>query len=49
VACGRKHPRAFGYLLGLALAAAGVHLLARWNALDVDLPRHLLESPYHVR
>ena len=48
VSWGREHPRAFGWLLGLALAAAGVHLLARWNALDVDLPRHLLESPYHV-
>ena len=49
VAWGREHPRAFGWLLGLALATAGVHLLARWNALAVDLPRHLLESPYHVR
>ena len=49
VAWGRAAPRAFGWLLGLALAAASVHLLARWNALDVDLPRHLLESPYHVR
>jgi len=48
VAWGRAEPRAFGWLLGLALAAAGIHLLARWNALDVDLPRHLLESPYHV-
>ena len=49
VAWGRAAPRAFGWLLGLALAAASVHLLARWNALDVDLPRHLLESPYHLR
>ena len=49
VAWGREHPRGFGWLLGLALATAGVHLLARWNALGVDLPRHLLESPYHTR
>src|SRR5207244_4492767 len=35
VAWGRAAPRAFGWLLGLALAAASVHLLARWNALDV--------------
>jgi len=47
-AWGREHPRAFGYLLGLALATAGVHLLARWNALHVELARHLLESPWHV-
>jgi len=34
-------------LLGLALATAGVHLLARLNALEIDLPRHRIESPYH--
>jgi len=46
---GRECPRAFGLLLGVALAAAGVHLLARLNALNVDLQHHLLESPYHVQ
>ena len=49
VVWGREHERAFAWLLGLAIASAGVHLLARWNALDVDLPRHLLESPYHAQ
>src|SRR5437899_3164566 len=49
VVWGREHEHAFAWLLGLAIASAGVHLLARWNALDVDLPRHLLESPYHTQ
>ena len=49
VVWGREHEHAFAWLLGLAIASAGVHLLARWNALDVDLPRHLLESPYHAQ
>ena len=49
VVWGREHERAFAWLLGLAIASAGVHLLARWNALEVDLPRHLLESPYHAQ
>lgn len=45
---GRRRPRAFAWLLGLALATSGVHLLARLNALQVDLPAHLLESPPRV-
>ncbi len=45
---GRECPRAFSALLGLCLAGAAVHLLARLNALDVDLARHLAESPYHI-
>jgi len=44
---GRRWPDAFALLLGLALATAGVHLLARLNALEIDLPRHRIESPYH--
>jgi len=48
VSWGRRCPRAFAPLLGLALAAAGVHLLARLNALDVGMQQHLLESPYHL-
>ena len=46
---GRECPRLFAVVLGLALAASGVHLLARWNAMTVDYQRHLLESPFHVR
>jgi hypothetical protein len=44
---GRECPRRFGFLLGLALALAVVHLLARLNALDVEAERHLAESPIH--
>jgi hypothetical protein len=44
---GRTHPAAFPLLLGLALAAASVHLLARLNALDVAVARHLAESTGH--
>jgi len=46
---GRECPRPFAVVLGLALAASGVHLLARWNAMTVGLHQHLLESPSHVR
>jgi hypothetical protein len=49
VTWGRTCPRAAAVLLGVALAAAGVHLLARLNALDVDLRRHYAESPFHVQ
>jgi hypothetical protein len=45
---GRRCPARFPALLGLALAAAGVHLLARLNALHVDLKAHLVESPHHI-
>lgn len=48
VCWGRRHARLFGPLLGMALAGAFVHLLARLNALDVDLAQHLRESPYHI-
>ncbi len=48
VAWGRTCPRLFAPLLGLALAAAGVHLLARLNALDVDFHIHAIESPFHL-
>ena len=46
---GRSCPRHFAVLLGVALAAAGIHLLARLNALSVDLQHHLVESPYHTQ
>ena len=45
---GREAPKPFAALLGLALAANGVHLLARLNALHIELPQHRLESPYHM-
>jgi hypothetical protein len=45
---GRQGSPAFAPLLGLCLAANVVHLLARFHALDIDLVRHLLESPRHV-
>jgi hypothetical protein len=48
VTWGRRCPGVFPLLLGLALAAAGVHLLARLNALEIGLAAHLLESPHHV-
>lgn len=44
----RREPRFFGLLLGLALAAASVHLLARLNAMHVDYRAHLRETPCHV-
>lgn len=44
----RRSPRWAGWLFGLALAAASVHLLARLNAMHVDYHRHLAESPCHV-
>lgn len=45
---GRRSPRLFGFLLGLALAAASVHALARLNAMHVDYHHHIEESPCHV-
>jgi len=45
---GRRRPRAFDLLLGLALAAASVHLLARLNAMHLDYHRHVVETPCHV-
>jgi len=48
IAWGRRCPRFFGALLGLALATASVHLLARLNAIDVEVERHRVESPHHV-
>jgi len=45
---GRAVPRRFPLLLGLALACASVHLLARLHALDFDAERHLRESPSHL-
>jgi hypothetical protein len=48
VVWGRTRPRVFPVLLGLALATAVVHLLARLNALDVDFHRHLAETPFRV-
>jgi hypothetical protein len=48
VVWGRSVPRLFPYLLGLALATAAVHLLARLNGLEVDFQRHLAETPFRV-
>ena len=45
---GRECPKPFAVLLGLALAANGVHALARLNALHIDLPQHRAETPYHL-
>lgn len=45
---GKRSPRWFGLLLGLALAAASVHLLARLNAMHVDYRAHMRETPCHV-
>jgi hypothetical protein len=49
VVWGRRCPALFPALCGLALAANGVHLLARLNALRVDVQAHMRESPYHAR
>jgi hypothetical protein len=48
VVWGRRAPRSFAPLLGLVLATALVHLMARLNALDVDFHRHLAETPFRV-
>lgn len=48
VAWGRGAPARTGILLGLALAVAVVHLLARLNALDVAFAAHLAETPFRV-
>jgi len=45
---GRRVPGLFGPLLGLALAAASVHALARLNAMHVGYREHLIETPCHV-
>ena len=45
---GRQRPALFALLLGLALAAASVHSLARLNAMHLDYHRHIRESPCHV-
>lgn len=37
-----------GAIVGLLVAAAVVHALARLNALDVDFARHMREQPFHV-
>jgi hypothetical protein len=44
---GRRRPVARAALVGLLLAAEGVHLLARTNALELDYPRHVAETPMH--
>jgi hypothetical protein len=46
---GRRCPRPFAVLFGLALAAAGVHLLAKLNAVAFDQVRHQIETPDHLR
>jgi len=45
---GRPSPRLTGALLGLALACAAVHALARLHAMDLDNARHQRESPVHA-
>jgi hypothetical protein len=44
----RRAPRWSGVLLGAALAAAVVHLLARLDALDVAFAAHLVETPFRI-
>jgi hypothetical protein len=48
VTWGRGAPARTGFLLGVALATALVHLLARLNALDVAFAAHLAETPFRV-
>src|SRR5439155_21530659 len=45
VTWGRECQPSFRWLLGLGLAAAAIHLLARLNAMHLDLRRHIAESP----
>ena len=44
----RSRKRYAGALLGLVLACATTHALARLHATTIDRARHLLESPEHV-
>jgi hypothetical protein len=44
---GRPWRRLRAGLLGLLLAAAGVHLVAKTNALEVGYARHVVETPMH--
>jgi hypothetical protein len=44
---GRPRPRARAFLLGVLLAASGVHLLAKTNALELGYARHVVETPMH--
>jgi hypothetical protein len=46
---GRERPQWLRWLAGVAVATAIVHLLARLDAQDVDLLRHLIESPPTVQ
>jgi hypothetical protein len=43
-----RRARLGGALIGLALATNGVHLLARFHALEVGARVHMIESPRHV-
>jgi len=45
---GRARPALRAFLLGLLLAAQGIHLIARANALEVDYKRHVAETPMHL-
>ena len=45
---GRTKPAGFGIVVGLAVAAASVHLLARINALDEQIMFHWRQSPHHL-
>lgn len=49
ISWGRRCPRPFAVLLGVALAANAVHLLARLNAVAFDIERHQAETPDHLR
>jgi hypothetical protein len=44
---GRPQRRLRAVLLGLLLAATGVHLLAKTNALELGYAQHLVETPMH--
>lgn len=44
---GRPRRRLRALLLGLLLAADGVHLLAKTNALELGYARHVAETPMH--
>jgi hypothetical protein len=44
---GRPQRRLRAVLLGLLLAATGVHVLAKTNALELGYAQHLVETPMH--